>query len=143
MVEPTRERVEAYEATLGCEPKPPVCRAHPDEAWTDLGCPVAVAAARVEAERVAEVEGSAGAAWNEAMHQLWEARAERDALRKHLDNVTSVNGWKEHEARMVKAEREREALKERAARAQELTAEAEDALETLTNILTALHRTVY
>ena len=124
MSEPTRERVAAYEAALGCERAdvtPGVvafCKRHTLDDWTDAGCPVAVAAARVEAERVAEVE-------------------------KHLDNVTSVNGWKEHEARMVKAEREREALKERTARAQELTAEAEDALETLTNILTALHRTVY
>ena len=50
--EPTRERVGAYERALGCRPEPfvynqRVCATH-DQLWTDLGCPVAVAAEQVE-----------------------------------------------------------------------------------------------
>ena len=51
--EPARERVEAYEKALGCS-FVPGCLAH-HVSSTDCeeagGCPVAVAAARVEAEK--------------------------------------------------------------------------------------------
>jgi hypothetical protein len=65
---PTRERVEAYEKGLGCGRdafgEPYYCKTHHGFKWTDLGCPVAVAAARVEAERVqaAKAEALRGAA---------------------------------------------------------------------------------
>jgi hypothetical protein len=63
--EPTRERVEAYEKALGCERGYQLrlykghCRqpGHSDE-WTDLGCPVAVVAARVEAEETAALRSA-------------------------------------------------------------------------------------
>jgi hypothetical protein len=59
-VEPTRERVEAYEKALRCKRVfydlglVMRCSTH-FRLWGDLGCPVAVAAARVEAERVADL----------------------------------------------------------------------------------------
>jgi hypothetical protein len=46
--EPTRERVEAYEKAL-CETEYQFCRTHRTDTRRG-GCPVAVAAARVEAE---------------------------------------------------------------------------------------------
>jgi hypothetical protein len=56
-IEPTRERVEAYEKALGCKR---LAGAPVDTCWhglpfSDLGCPVAVAAARVEADEVARL----------------------------------------------------------------------------------------
>jgi hypothetical protein len=60
MSEPTPKRVEAYEKALGCEVVHTRfyarCVSHGASEGQTLGCPVAVAAARVEAERVAEVE---------------------------------------------------------------------------------------
>lgn len=64
MTEPSRERVEAYEAALGCEKRigidddGPFCGEHGDRWLTDYrnerdGCPVAVAAARFGAEETA------------------------------------------------------------------------------------------
>jgi hypothetical protein len=57
--EPSRERVEVYEKALGCRPdpyvthpRPPFCQLH-DQTLLALGCPVAVAAARVEADETA------------------------------------------------------------------------------------------
>jgi hypothetical protein len=58
----TRERVEAYEKALGCERSggftalpEDYCDKHDRDDWTDLGCPVAVDAARVEAAEVARL----------------------------------------------------------------------------------------
>lgn len=60
-VAPSSERVEAYEKALGCDQPPAgaliagaygLCYHH-DEVRDDAGCPVAVAAARVEAEETA------------------------------------------------------------------------------------------
>jgi hypothetical protein len=82
VAEPTRERVEAYEKALGCNRVSwGECWRH-ENPWTDLGCPVAVAAARVEAERVAGLVLAAA-------HDV-------DALRAVVEKVRAIlDEWRE------------------------------------------------
>ena len=100
--EPTRERVAAYEKALGCWTLTPtefrrrICFRHQKDEWTDLGCPQAVAAARVEAERVAEVEVGAlrGPRWVDHGHLLVDESIPRplpiDSLRQPPPDVAGA-----------------------------------------------------